>query len=146
MSGFSILSSLHPAFVSGVLFSAAWFTFADAAIMANHEPDPKNHFTFTMAIPSIFSFIAFVVINFTKPSHFHDAGPRARGLLFCGWVLALSSSVGALGVCGSHFVGDGTRIHSFPGVALVLHSCLLAVAAVTLWWAKEDGMSDNLQW
>ena len=139
---------LHPAFVSGALFAAAWFTFADAAIVANSEPDPKNHFTFTMAIPSIFSFIAFVAINMTKPSNFNDASPRERGLLFCGWVLALSSSVGAAGVCGAHFVGEGTRIHSFPGAALIIHTCLIAVAATALWWAKGEGVgfADDLQW
>ena len=144
----SLVQRLHPAFVAGVLFSVAWFIFADAAIIANSEPDPKNHFTFTMAIPSIFSFIAFMTINLTKPSNFHDASPRERGLLFCGWVLALSSSVGAIGTCGAHFVGDGTRVHSFPGAALVIHSCLISAAAVALWWAKGEGGSfgDDLQW
>jgi hypothetical protein len=141
-----LLSRLHPAFVAGALFAVAWFIFADAAIVANSEPDPQNHFTFTMAIPSIFSFIAFVIINMTKPSNFHDAHPRERGLLFCGWVLALSSSIGALGVCGARFVGGSTRVHSYPGVALVLHSCLISVAAVSLWWAKGDAASDSLQW
>jgi hypothetical protein len=143
-----MLTDLHPAFVSGFLFAVSWFIFADAAITANREPDPSNHFTFTMAIPGLFSFIAFVMINLTKPSNFHDAEPRERGLLFLGWVLALSSSIGALGICGEHFVGTGgTRLRSYPGVAIVLHTCLMALGAVALWWAKGDGSSgSNLQW
>lgn len=133
------LASIPPSALSGALVSGSFFLFLDSILTANREENPADHFTFVMAIPFIFSVISFVVINFTEPSNFHEltgSAAKARAFLFFGWMTSLGASVGSLAVCGTHFVGEGTREHVSPAVSLVGASCLLPLAAVSLWWSK----------
>lgn len=126
------------------------FFVIDAAITANREVDAKDHFTFFLAIPIVFSFIGFGVVNVTKPSDFHDItteAAKARGFLFIGWVVLLGSSVLALCQCYTHFVGEGTREHPSVGVSLVIATGMLPLATVALWWSKGVvHSSDEFEW
>lgn len=145
MAGF-----VRPSAVSGALVAMCFFLFLDAVLIANKEVNPHDHFTFVLALPYIFSILGFVVVNATEPSQFHDIttdAAKSRGFLFAGWVLLLSASAASLVQCSAHFVGIGTRESVFPGIALVLVSALMPLAAVALWWSKGTvSPSEEFEW
>lgn len=144
------VAQLHPAMISGALVSIAFFLFVDAVLTSRREALEQDRFTFVMAMPCIVSVVGFVVVNVTKPGDFHDIttqAAKARGFLFFGWVLLSTASVLALAQCSVNFVGMGTREAVFPGVALVIVTCVIPIAAVALWWSKGTvSASEEFEW
>lgn len=146
----AVVAQMHPASISGALVSIAVFLFLDSIWTANREQLVHDQFTFVMALPCIISAIGFVVVNVTKPGDFHDIttqAAKARGFLFLGWVLLFTASVISLAQCSAYFVGMGTRESVFPGIALVVVTCVMPVAAVALWWSKGTvSASEEFEW
>lgn len=142
------LLPVHPAALAGVLVAVSFFMWLDGVLQCNKEANADLHFSFIMSTPAIFTTLGFIAINVTRPADLvhHKNSGRAQGFLFFGWVLSLGSSIGALVICATHFVGDGYRESTFPGIAIVAHSFLLPLAAVALWWSKGDVVQDDGEW
>lgn len=143
---------VHPAVVAGSLSSVMLFLFVDAVIIGSREILSHDQFTFTMALPLIFSIMGLVTVNMTQPADFHEyttEAAKSRGFLFAGWVMLLSATIIAWVQCVMNFVGEGTRLSVFPGVAMVSVTTVAPLATVALWWSKgvvAGGTSDELEW
>ena len=130
---------MQPALISGVLFAVAWALLIDGACIAHREPKESNHFHFVLVIPAIFSMLAFMMMNCTSPSEmFPDPQPKAKAFFLLSWVLFLSSTLASLTIVGVSFVGTIDRQSVWPGVSLVVHSAVLPLASVALWFAKHE--------
>lgn len=151
--------------LAGMLFAVAWFVLADGIILMRREEDAANRPTFVTFLPALTSLLGFIVVSMTSPQDVQEAKlalegeqgvaaslqgvVRSKPLMFLclGWFICLSSTVGAFCMVGVEFLGDNsTRFSSYPGIAIVLHSCYIPLVAVGMWYAKASDSSQDDVW
>jgi hypothetical protein len=145
--------------VSGALFAASIVLFADGCAHSGMELYDEDKADFRYGFAGLVSYVGLLVVAMLSPERvLRSEGAPATGvgalqgahpfnketLLFCfAWCLELSASIGALILCGMEYLEPSTKASSFPGIAVVLQTCLVALSAAALWAGKlsDDGSS-----
>jgi hypothetical protein len=139
--------SITPGMVSGAVFAVSCFLLADAVAAAHKEVLPSDRLDFTYYLPAIFSILGFFSIAFTTPKGVSATGgrqdPKEVGFFVAGWVILFSSTIGALVICGLSYVGPTTKASSFPGIAMVMYTCFVALSSVAFWAGKTPPIAET---
>ncbi|KEG09419.1 hypothetical protein DQ04_05251040 [Trypanosoma grayi] len=135
-------SQIAPSAVAGSLFGVALILLVDGIMTAQGETDKANHVTFTLLLPAFLSVVGFFLMILISPVEVKNDVPRAKAVLFIGWVVCFGSAVGALVLCKSKFAGMQERERAFPGVALVGFTSLVPLSGAILWWGKQSSLDE----
>ncbi|ORC91089.1 uncharacterized protein TM35_000075130 [Trypanosoma theileri] len=135
-------SYFAPSAVAGSIFGLALMLLVDGIIVAQKEADSANHITFMMLTPAFFSIVGFILMIFTSPVEVKNGVPRAKAVLFIGWIVYFGSAVAALVLCRSKFTGLQSRERAVPGVALVGFTSLVPLSGSIIWWGKQSSLDD----
>ncbi|KPA82961.1 hypothetical protein ABB37_02706 [Leptomonas pyrrhocoris] len=133
-----------PPIAAGVLFGLAFVLFIDGVVQANQEASKKDHFSFVMCIPVIFSTIGLLLLHLVSPAEVKEGDGRGRVLLFTAWLAMFGSTVGALVIVFFCFTGMQSRTRAAPGVSVVLYTCVAPIVSSVLWWGRR--VTDGDSW
>eukprot|EP01113_Clastostelium_recurvatum_P018570 TRINITY_DN2189_c0_g1_i1.p1 TRINITY_DN2189_c0_g1~~TRINITY_DN2189_c0_g1_i1.p1 ORF type:complete len:150 (-),score=21.85 TRINITY_DN2189_c0_g1_i1:100-549(-) len=129
----------------GICFALGWWLWIDACAFSATQLDAKIDFGYW--IPGIVSSFALILINIVSPAALDTSASwdnsmlaRARGFLFFAFTIAFGGLIASVWLAIVHWFND-TSISNFPGIALILQSSFIFLAAVMVRFAKlpEDG-------
>ena len=133
--------------LSGILFAVGIFLFADAVAVGGREILKSDRPDFLYWLPFVFAIIGFGAVSATSPKSVGQpaaADPKEAAFFVIGWCMIFGSTIGALVLCGTSYVGPTNRHSGFPGVAIVVETCIIALAAVAFWVGKGGGQRQEM--
>ncbi|GAX76275.1 hypothetical protein CEUSTIGMA_g3719.t1 [Chlamydomonas eustigma] len=132
--------------VSGVLFGAGWWFWADAIALSPHRVP------FDQYLPGIIATLALVMINLIRKDELADIDPfddasycRARVWLFLSYVVSFASLVAAVWVMIQHYSSnpDFTPAEKWPGAAGIFQVSFILGSALLFFISRTPGNSSS---
>ncbi|KAL1407421.1 Vacuolar protein sorting-associated protein 68 [Vanrija albida] len=144
-------------YISGALFTFAYFLMIDAATVSKHAKPPPDapydtvpvHVQFVDWVPAILSTLGFLVISLLDKTHLHSAfsgdswgsdGPaawRARVVLFLGVALMAGGLAGSLTVLILKYIVPNYTDYIYYGIANVGMNAGIMLSAMVLWISQS---------
>eukprot|EP01059_Diplonema_ambulator_P018217 TRINITY_DN30428_c0_g1_i1.p1 TRINITY_DN30428_c0_g1~~TRINITY_DN30428_c0_g1_i1.p1 ORF type:complete len:152 (+),score=35.63 TRINITY_DN30428_c0_g1_i1:52-507(+) len=141
------ISEFSCSVTAGGLFAVGWWWFVDGVLIAKHE---GTHFGFEMTIPGILVTLGLICVNMLRPEDIRDDGMgdmsdvnKAKTFFFIAWMLIFGGLIAAIWICIADFGNASTtRTTTYPGVAIIMQTIVITLAAVIFWMGRGTRNSD----
>eukprot|EP01013_Petalomonas_cantuscygni_P015477 TRINITY_DN3198_c0_g1_i1.p2 TRINITY_DN3198_c0_g1~~TRINITY_DN3198_c0_g1_i1.p2 ORF type:complete len:136 (+),score=18.98 TRINITY_DN3198_c0_g1_i1:193-600(+) len=128
--------------LSGLLFSSAWWLFADGIAVADIK------IKFVDWVPGIITTLAFFFIQFANPNDMRteslfdeSRAKRAKLVFFSALFVAFGGVIAAVWILVDRFQDKND---TYPGIAILIQSFLIVLSSILLWLGRTDRNDDEL--